>query len=58
MNLEDYEDYEDDQHAKARESKVKRRSIDKMMRGNRSVFAMRDAQRKRDEKRIKGHAED
>ena len=48
VNYEDYEnEYEDDDHARARERKVERRSIDRLMRGNRSVFTMRDASKKR-----------
>lgn len=49
---EEYEEYgydeSDDTHAKSRDSKMKHRSIDKMMRGNRSVFTIKEARQKRD----------
>jgi hypothetical protein len=52
--FEDIEDEEfiDDLHSKARERKVKRRSIDKIMRGNRSVFTIKETKRKRDKHTI------
>lgn len=51
---DEYEDYEQDLHAKARDRKVSRRSIDKMMRGNRSVFTIKDAKQKRDKRIVEG----
>lgn len=50
----DDEPYINDSHAKAREKKLSRRGIDKMMRGNRSVFTIRDTRRKRDRRLIDG----
>jgi hypothetical protein len=47
-------EYEDDSHAAAREKKLSRRGIDKMMRGNRSVFTIRDTRRRRDRRMIDG----
>lgn len=43
-----YENEYRDRHAEQRERKADKRNRDKMMRGNRSVFTMQDAQRKRD----------
>jgi hypothetical protein len=51
---EEYEDYEQDAHAKARDRKVSRRSIDKMMRGNRSVFTIKEAKQRRDKRLVEG----
>lgn len=55
-----YDDFEDDEdeamevdlHAKSRDKKMKRRGIDKMMRGNRSVFTIKETKQRRDKRLI------
>lgn len=51
MDEQEYDEYDvDDTHAKSRERKLKHRSIDKLMRGNRSVFTIKDTKQKRDKR--------
>lgn len=44
-----------DRHAAARDKKRERREAQRLMRGNRSVFTMAEAQRKRDGKSLRDH---
>lgn len=54
QQVDEYDEYDDDLHAKARERKFERRSIDKMMRGNRSVFTIKETKNKRDRRATSG----
>lgn len=54
---DDDEEVMEDRHSRARERKVKRRSIDKMMRGNRSVFTIKEAKKSRDKRTVQDYEE-
>ena len=52
--MKDYSEYQSsDRHANQRDRKREKREQDKRMRGNRSVFEMQKAQRKRDERKLR-----